>query len=237
MDIEIVATGSSGNFNVIDDVIAIDCGVKRDIVKPYMPKLEHVLISHQHGDHISLPVLRMFKREKPGLLSNVHVNKSTREMVFKHDADIAERLCGWLLAHSHRVLKTSKGDYHVRTFRLYHDVENQGFVITSPNGERLVHATDTCTMQSAPEEMYDYILVEGNWDESKLLESLAGDDAEAFRASRNLRHLSVQSFMKYVDSHSHSDTVVYQLHESAAYGVRADMLTDVIAKAAVNKER
>lgn len=43
----IVATGSSGNFIIIDDFIALDMGVPFKKVLPYYKKLKLVFISHR----------------------------------------------------------------------------------------------------------------------------------------------------------------------------------------------
>lgn len=49
MNVDVVQTGSSGNFCVLDKHIAIDIGVPWKVVKPYSKKLKIVLLTHIHG--------------------------------------------------------------------------------------------------------------------------------------------------------------------------------------------
>lgn len=230
MDIEVVSTGSHGNMNVIDGSIVIDFGVKRDILKNILPSIDALLVSHQHGDHISLPCLRMIRRERPALLGCVYMNKSTHDMVSKADPVIGERITHIIDGSMAFRLPTRKQQYTVQTFPLAHDVENQGFIITDSSGETLIHATDTSTMAHCPDAKFDNILVEGNWDEDKLFESLASEDTTvAFRASRNLRHLSVQALAEFISTHAKPTSKVYQLHLSSAFGIDArEVTTDTL---------
>ena len=120
---------------------------------------------------------------------------------------------------SHFEFEANGNKYEVETYPLYHDVENQGFIFTK-NGKTLIHATDTATMKDAPKRKYDVILVEGNYDESKVIENLQSDVYELRRrASRNLRHLSIQAHENFVKAHSHEDTIAIMLHESYDYGL------------------
>lgn len=56
-DIDIVATGSSGNMTIIDGCIALDFGVPAKVLSPYIDKLSAILITHRHGDHMNPPAL------------------------------------------------------------------------------------------------------------------------------------------------------------------------------------
>ena len=49
MTYEIIETGSTGNATVVDDKILVDCGVAYSKLKPYIPKLRLVLLTHAHG--------------------------------------------------------------------------------------------------------------------------------------------------------------------------------------------
>lgn len=225
MHVDVVSTGSHGNMNVIDGRIVIDFGVKRDILREVLPSVDAILVSHQHGDHISIPCLRMIRRERPALLECVYVNASTHEMISRIDDDLGKRITHIIDGKSFFTIVTRSHSYTVQTFPLFHDVENQGFILVRDDGESLVHATDTSSMVNCPSARFDNILVEGNWDEDRLFEQLLSDDAtSAFRASRNLRHLSIQSLMQFVQTHSKPTSRVYQLHLSGMFGLDARSL-------------
>ena len=150
----------------------------------------------------------------------LHVNSDCYEMIERKAPEIAEMIeSERLTSHSSLNLKIDGVEYQIETYPLYHDVENQGFVITK-DGKTLIHATDTSTMKDAPNKQFDVILVEGNYDESKLIEYLKSDDREVrYRAARNLRHLSIQAHENFVKSHSHPETVSLMLHESYDFGL------------------
>lgn len=220
IDVKIVSTGSHGNMIVIDDVIVIDCGVKRKMFIENSEKIEHLLVSHRHSDHLSGTVLRWLAKNRPDVVTHgTHLNMNSWLKLKDMAPDVAEMFTPDLGPYSTMTIKTSRGDYFVETFPLEHDVENQGFMLTSPTGETLIHATDTSTMRHCPDRIFDYLLVEGNWDEDVLVENLTADVDSVMRASRNLRHLSTQMCMQFMRTHSHSGSVMMQLHESEAFGM------------------
>ena len=49
MDFEFVASGSTGNFNVIGGHIGVDIGVPWRVLSPHIHKLQLVLLTHAHG--------------------------------------------------------------------------------------------------------------------------------------------------------------------------------------------
>ena len=78
-DIDIVATGSSGNMTIIDGCIALDFGVPAKVLSPYIDKLSAILITHRHGDHMNPPALNALVKNRPGLLrSGLYINQWRR---------------------------------------------------------------------------------------------------------------------------------------------------------------
>lgn len=49
MDVEILASGSSGNALVLNKVFLLDCGIGIKKINPYLKQLKLVFISHIHG--------------------------------------------------------------------------------------------------------------------------------------------------------------------------------------------
>lgn len=220
--VEILGTGSTGNAVLIDDTIMIDCGLGVNKLLPYLQNVRHLFITHRHSDHLNISVLKNIAKKvsKSIIRFGLHVNSDCYDMIERKAPEIAEMIeSERLTSHSLLDLKIDGVEYKIETYPLYHDVENQGFVITK-NGKTLIHATDTSTMKDAPNRQFDVILVEGNYDESKLIEYLKSDDREVrYRAARNLRHLSIQAHENFVKSHSHSETVSLMLHESYDFGL------------------
>ena len=220
--VEILGTGSTGNAVLIDDTIMIDCGLGVNKLLPYLQNVRHLFITHRHSDHLNISVLKnIAKKVSESIIRfGLHVNSDCYNMIERKAPEIAEMIeSERLTSHSLLDLKIDGVEYKIETYPLYHDVENQGFVITK-NGKTLIHATDTSTMKDAPNRQFDVILVEGNYDESKLIEYLKSDDREVrYRAARNLRHLSIQAHENFVKSHSHPETVSLMLHESYDFGL------------------
>ena len=220
--VEILGTGSTGNAVLIDDTIMIDCGLGVNKLLPYLQNVRHLFITHRHSDHLNISVLKNIAKKvsKSIIRFGRHVNSDCYNMIERKAPEIAEMIeSERLTSHSLLDLKIDGVEYKIETYPLYHDVENQGFVITK-NGKTLIHATDTSTMKDAPNRQFDVILVEGNYDESKLIEYLKSDDREVrYRAARNLRHLSIQAHENFVKSHSHPDTISLMLHESYDFGL------------------
>lgn len=228
--VEILGTGSTGNAVLIDDTIMIDCGLGVNKLLPYLQNVRHLFITHRHSDHLNISVLKNIAKKvsKSIIRFGLHVNSDCYNMIERKAPEIAEMIeSERLTSHSLLDLKIDGVEYKIETYPLYHDVENQGFVITK-NGKTLIHATDTSTMKDAPNRQFDVILVEGNYDESKLIEYLKSDDREVrYRAARNLRHLSIQAHENFVKSHSHPETQSLMLHESYDFGLgMSDELKD-----------
>lgn len=257
-EIDIIGTGSSGNCIIIDNDLIIDVGVPKkriiahfdgeeavEAMKPteqnnrlveILGEKSAIFITHRHGDHLQLPVLNVLDKQRPWLLKNmVHTNQSVVDFIKER----SKQLSGFEIANvinedSQFEIVGKTQTYKISTFRLVHDVPNQGFIIENELGETLLYATDTSTMQFVPTGRYDYLLVEGNYDENKIEfdieQSLTNADldektakAMADRALRNLRHLSVQQFEDFVRRNMKPTSIIYQLHESEGFGIRSDL--------------
>lgn len=230
-NIEIIGTGSSGNAILIDDCLLIDCGLAMKKIWPTIEeKVEYLFITHRHGDHLNLAVMKKLYKLAPWRLrNNVFVNQDTLNKILAEKA-LEELALDYNYDHLIKPEQTYELDcqngehYTIETFELMHDVENQGFVITNSKGETLVFATDTNSLEKVPKAKYDYIVVEGNYDEDKLIESMTSAIfEERFRAFRNMRHLSVQQFEDFVKSHSYDHSQIYQLHESGTFGISSPL--------------
>lgn len=228
---EILSTGSkNGNCVLIDDCILIDMGMSLKRTKEYLDKVEYILITHRHGDHLKMPnVNYLFKNHPRKLYNKMLVNIDTQKFIYAKNLNLHSSINPNSIVKrgDTRILETKNDQYIVHFFHCEHDVEALGFsIVKLSTSESLIYATDTSNLDDAPDNIYDYILLEGNYDEEKLIEDLTSPDEKiAMRAVRNMRHLSMQSFTKFVTSHSHPNTVIVQLHESEEYGRKATLPT------------
>ena len=223
-DIDIVATGSSGNMTIVDGCIALDFGVPAKVLMPYIDKLSAILITHRHGDHMNPPALNALVKNRPGLLrSGLYINQDTyNTMEKKASKTLTFFNCDNIISAGEKfTISTTNGTYEVETYKMPHgDAENQAFVLTNSYGEKLLYAIDTETLDAIPLDMkFDVLLVEGNYDEQQIEEALLSEDAgHAFRAGQNLRHLPVQAFDDFVAHHANRNAYVVQMHESLEFG-------------------
>lgn len=233
-DIKIIGTGSSGNSIVIDDKILIDAGLTWKALHPYLErKITAIFITHEHGDHCNPAIFSKIAQKRPALLKATYVNKSTYRKLDNRANKAAKLIPEKNILENGTVinLKRRSTSYQVETYKLVHDVENYGFVITNiETGKKLIHATDTETMKYAPGGKYDTLLIEGNYEEERLDNAVVhGTLEEKARAMRNIRHLSIQEMEDFVKAHSHSESIVIQLHESEDFGITSplDMSKDL----------
>lgn len=174
-NIEIVGTGSKGNCIIIDNDIVIDVGLPFTTLKSKLLNASAILITHRHGDHLKLPNINQLLNERPWLVKyRLYTNKNVVDKIHETknlvNTPISEK--NIIDENSQFIIKGKTQTYKVKTFALVHDVPNQGFIIENEKGETLIYATDTETMEYAPNEKFDYILVEGNYDEDKINDDL-----------------------------------------------------------------
>jgi len=153
MNYEIVKTGSKGNFIVINDFIGIDCGVSFTTVKPYYKKLKVLFITHSHSwfDHFSCKTIKKLAELRPTLKFVV------ADYLVQNLYDIGVN------KKNIYVLDTDKW-YNFNAFKCQltptvHDVPNVAIHL-SINGEKLLYATDTATLDCIQAKNYNYYLVE-----------------------------------------------------------------------------
>lgn len=227
-DVKIIGTGSDGNSIVIDDKILIDAGLSWKVLSPYLTrKITAVFITHEHGDHCNPSIFNRIAQNRPALLKATYVNKSTYHKLELRANKAARLIPEKNILHEGTVvnIKRRSSNYQLKTYKLVHDVENYGLVFTNlDTGKTLIHATDTETMKYAPEGKYDTLLIEGNYEEERLDKAVVhGTMEEKARAMRNIRHLSIQEMEDFVKTHSHSKSIVIQLHESKDFGVTSPL--------------
>lgn len=151
MQYEIISTGSKGNSVVINDVM-VDCGIAFKKLKEYLYDVKYLLLTHIHSDHIKPTTLKRIRKEFP------HIKIiSNYEVAQLYDVD-------------HIINAGYPIDiegYTFEAFECVHDVVTYGYVWTFENNE-IIYATDTNSLENAPERKYDYLFLESNYDEEKL---------------------------------------------------------------------
>lgn len=220
MKIQILGSSSAGNCTIIDDHIMIDFGLQKDLLIPYLKNgITTLICTHNHGDHYNSAVINWLKANKPavykyGLILNSQCASlaGVEQTKKRHFFDI----------------RTIDDEYEIYLFPVLHDVECQGMTIFKKStNELLIYATDLAKLPELDDintvlnhyqrSTFDYILMEGNYDKQTLVEALQDLELED-RAVRNLRHLSNDKLLAFVEQYSNDNTQSYQMHMSEMFG-------------------
>lgn len=156
---EVVATGSSGNFVVVQNKVAIDVGVSYKTVEPYMQDIRLVLLTHQHGDHFRASTVRRMALEKPRLVFGCGPFMAQ----LLDEAGVPKRQMVILRPN----LLYDFGICNVIPVELEHDVPNYGYKLHFPAG-KVFYATDTRSLRGVQARNYDLYLVEANFERDEL---------------------------------------------------------------------
>ena len=156
---DIVATGSTGNFAVIEDAVAIDAGVPYKTVEPYMDKIKLLLLTHDHSDHFKGSTIRRMALEKPLLKIGCGP--------FLMDEVLALGVRSNQIVELQPRMIYDCGICNIIPFPLFHDRPNYGYKLHFPKG-KVFWATDTRTLNGISARNYDLYCVERNFDEKEL---------------------------------------------------------------------
>lgn len=180
----IISTGSKGNAVIINDFILVDCGVPYKAIKPFTPGLKLVLLTHIHSDHFRPSTLRTLSRERPTL------RFACCEWL------VAELVAAGVPSGNIDLLKPGVmygyGLCNVIPVFLTHNVPNCGYKIHFLKG-KVFYATDTNNLNGISARNYDLYMVEANYEDEVILQTIAekkaaGEYAYEVHAMRN--HLS-----------------------------------------------
>ena len=180
----IISTGSKGNAVIINEFILVDCGVPYKAIKPFLPKLKLVLLTHIHGDHFRPSTIRSLATERPTLrfgCGSWLVADLVAAGVPPGNIDIleADTMYGY-------------GICNIIPVTLVHNVPNCGYKIHFRSG-KVFYATDTNNLHGIAARNYDLYMIEANHEEEAILKKIAekkaaGEYAYEVHAMRN--HLS-----------------------------------------------
>lgn len=161
MNYKILASGSSGNAVLIEDVILIDCGVSFKKLKEYYKGLKLVLLTHIHSDHFNKTTIKKLANERPTLRFGCRaylVHDLVMCGVDKRNIDIYDNVCNF-----------DYKNFCVANFDLVHDVPNCGYKL-SINDKKYFYATDTCNLDNIEAKDYNMYFIEGNYEDKNELE-------------------------------------------------------------------
>ncbi len=200
LDYNVIATGSSGNAVRIENIM-IDCGIKYKTMKEDLYKVDTLLITHSHGDHIKPATFNSIRKEFPRIKVFANAN-----VAYQYDVDIVIGTAKVTLPKKRIIIP----------FEGKHDVPVTGFIIQMKK-MNILYMTDTAVIDPPEGYPLDYIFLESNYDERKLQEMGKQYCRHGYdpRISSVTRHLSTQKCKEFYYLHRrNNDSPLIELHQS-----------------------
>lgn len=207
LDYEIISSGSSGNAVLIDDVL-VDCGVSFAKIKPYLKKVNYLLITHIHSDHLKQNTYRRIRQLYPRIttIGNWQVAQEV-------DLDI---ICN-------ATVPVKALDYTFLPIEVPHDVLTYAYLWSTHDGN-VLYCTDTYDTTSIHDALegkkVNYFFLESNHDEGKVeaIRKTARKKYGYDAYSGAKRHLSTQQAKSFYYLHRESkDSLWVELHKSSRF--------------------
>ena len=176
-EFRVISSGSQGNAYIVEcknETLLLELGVPfNDIMASLdynIPKVVGAIVSHNHSDH---------------------ANKNTIAKMLKYGIpvysceEVSHANKGVTIAKKGR--KTSIGGFKIQPIPLQHSCECFGYVIETPDNQKIVFATDCCEFPFRVKNV-NHWLIECNWSEEVLIDNMCNN---AEMRSRHEQHLEL----------------------------------------------
>jgi len=206
---QVIGSGSTGNSVIYHNSIMIDCGVPYSKIEQFVNRLQLVLLTHEHADHINLSTLRKLSFERPSLRFGC---------------------CEWMLKHTEGIKNVDVYEigkiydystFQISPFKLWHDVENCGYRLFK-NGTKIFHATDTFTLEGLTAKGYDVFAIEHSYDEETIYGMIQKQQERGefshLKGTMN-SHLSEQAARDFIFKNRSENSKVLRLHETRTIAI------------------
>ena len=180
-----------------------DCGIPFGRMKEDLYKVDTLLITHAHSDHVREPTFNRIRKEFPAV--KVYANA---DVAYRYEVD---NVIG---THPFKL----RGKRTVIPFDGVHDVPVTGFIIQMKR-MNILYMTDTAKVNPPGDFPLDYIFLESNFDERKLREQAKQYKRHGYDPYLSVtRHLSTQKCKEFYYVHRRGpDSVLIELHQSRRF--------------------
>ena len=217
MEVNVINSGSDGNAVLYGSVL-VDCGVSFSKLKPYIQQIQLVLLTHAHSDHLNVRTLHKLQKARPAVRIGTP-EYLVSELSGLDNIDIYQ--IGGLYDY---------GCFQVSPVKLYHDKPNVGYRIfiyeeAEVSGQRsvpykILHCTDTVTLEGITARGYDLYAIEHNYDEEKAQRAIEAARAKGIycHAAGSIKtHLSWQQAREFIEANRKEDSQILELHKSEKF--------------------
>jgi len=203
----IISSSSKGNAVLYFDTVLVDCGIPYSLLKPYAGGISLVLLTHIHKDHFNISTIKRLASGRPSLR-------------FGCGEFLAECLTGIRNTDIYQPGKIyDYGQFEISPVVLYHDVPNFGYRIFK-DGKKIIHATDTYTLDGISAKNYDLYALEANYDEERVYEVIREKESKGEYAHQKgavNSHLSLQQAQNFVIRNAGEKYEFVMLHQSGEF--------------------
>lgn len=202
LNYNIIGTGSTGNAVRIENIM-FDCGVPFSHMHEDLYKVDTLLITHSHSDHIKPSTFERIRAEFP--LIKIYANA---DVAYQYEVDKVIGTAAFKLP----------GKRVVIPFEGVHDVPVTGYIVKM-KGLNILYMTDTARVKPPVEIPLDYVFLESNFDERKLKEESKRYKRHGYDPYMSVtRHLSTQKCKEFYFLNRRSkDSVLIELHQSKRF--------------------
>lgn len=201
LDYNIIGSGSSGNAVRIENIM-FDCGMPFSKMKEDLYKVDALLLTHSHSDHVKPATLNSIRKEFPHI--KVFANAHT---AYQFEVD--------------KVIGTAPfqvNNIKVIPFEGVHDVPVTGYLLIIGK-LNVLYMTDTSHVPMPEGYPLDYVFLESNYDEKKLQMTAKQYKRKGYDPYESVfRHLSTQKCKEfYFLNRRNKDSVLIELHKSRRF--------------------
>ena len=219
MTYNIISTGSSGNAVLLNGCILIDCGVSIKKLSEFERDIRLVLLTHSHGDHFKKSTVKNLARNHPALrwgCCDWMVSLLLDSGVLPQNIDIfstEDKECEYMYPSL---------DIKVRPEKLFHNVPNCGYHLSTFGGDRAFYATDTGGLDDIEAKGYELYLVEANHGEEEIQERIRikRERGESFiyEEAAAVNHMSYEKTVAWLQENMQPHSTWVRLHEHREKG-------------------
>lgn len=200
----VISSGSHGNCVIYHKIIAVDVGVPFSMIKPYLKDLKLIVLTHVHFDHFNLKTIKKIAFERPTI----------------------RFFCGeWMLHHMDEIKNIDVceigklydyGVFKICAIKAYHDTPNIGVRIFK-DSHKLIHITDTNTLEGITAKNYDEYYLESNYNSDTIwdtINTLESQGKYAYMRGSINTHLSEQQCNEFFYKNKKDNSRLIRLHET-----------------------
>ena len=206
MKVKIIASGSKGNFYIIEgikDKILIEAGININKIKKALDydfsDIKLCLISHEHLDHSK---------------SAIQLSEYVKIVTSKKTASEIGLIINWESVNDGSVIETE--EFKISSFDTQHDCEEPlGFLIESKiERKRILFATDTYYVKYRFDNI-DLFMVECNYSEDVLEHNLEeGNIPKMLRNRLSNSHFELYRMLEFLKASNAHDKLICPIHIS-----------------------